>query len=122
MKEYYLPLLIITEPVTLYIRPRIIVSDLRFASCYEVFVGVFGSSCGVASLRIAPNADCAGFALLRPIPHPAPRPITRATRPMSMVAHKGIPPLLFVVVVVLLVIAGVGVAETTGFTVKTKAP
>ena len=97
----------------------LITQDLLFND-YEDLVGVLGSSCAATSLRIAPNVDAAaGFALPRPMPSPAPKPTTKATRPISIVAHRGVP--LFPVVE-LAVVFVLPVAATVGFTVKTKAP
>ena len=97
--------------------------DLRSENCYEDFVGVFGSFCAATSLRIVLSVDCAGFDLLRPMPQPAPRPTTKATMPMSIVAQRGVPLVLVVVVVAPVLFDVAGVAETTaGFTVKIKAP
>ena len=98
----------------------LVAQDLRFNDNYEDLVGVLGSSCAATSLRIAPNVDAAaGFVLPRPIPSPAPKPTTKATRPISIVAHRGVP--LFPVVE-LAVVFVLPVAATVGFTVKTKAP
>src|SRR5437763_9173945 len=97
----------------------LITQDLLFND-YEDLVGVLGSSGAATPLRIAPNVDAAaGFVLPRPIPSPAPKPTTKATRPISIVAHRGVP--LFPVVE-LAVVFVLPVAATVGFTVKTKAP
>jgi hypothetical protein len=98
----------------------LIAQDLRFNDNYEDLVGVLGSSCAATSLRIAPNVDAAaGFVMLRPIPSPAPKPTTKATRPISIVAHRGIPPFPVAELALVFVLPDAG---TAGFTVKTKAP
>src|SRR5947209_394717 len=102
-----------------FIHHRVLLVQNLHYNHYEDLVDVLGSSCAATSLRIAPNVDAAGFALPRPIASPAPNPITKATRPINIVAHKGVP--LFPVVELALVFV-LPVVAAADFTVKTKAP
>src|SRR5215472_17285886 len=98
--------------------------DLRYVDYGRLLAS--SSSCCAIVLRIEPTEEEALLALRRPKAKPAPRPISKASTPMTMGTQSAMPPEeLFVVDVVpwLVVVArGVGVVAAAGCTVKTKAP
>src|SRR5437588_12669793 len=90
---------------------------------YGRFVGA--SSCCSAATALRIVARDAGRLRL-PMPSPPPKPTSNARMPTTMGTQRGVPPVPEVLagggVVWPVAGAGVGVAVTPDFTVKTKAP